>query len=175
MMAAAKSSDWYPGVVPPNIQRHPSAYIGSSYSFRRFRSERSPGLSLASHATLDDGATLDIGPEGAVHIGAYAIVASAMIICDCELIIEDYAMVAWNAVLIDTYRRQRTDHVSGREVESAPIRIGRGAWIGFGACILPGVIIGAGTIVGARSVVHHSLPPNVLAAGNPVRIIRHLL
>ncbi len=53
-----------------------------------------------------------------------------------------------------------------------PITIGNNVWIGAQACILPGVSIGDNTVVGAGSVVTRSLPSNVLAVGNPCRVIR---
>lgn len=46
-------------------------------------------------------------------------------------------------------------------------------WIGAGAIILKGVTIGKGSIVGAGSVVTHSVPQNVIVAGNPARIIKN--
>ena len=54
--------------------------------------------------------------------------------------------------------------------ERAMVTIGAGAWIGSAAVVLADV--GAGTIVGAGSVVTKPLPPNVIAAGVPARIIR---
>lgn len=57
---------------------------------------------------------------------------------------------------------------------TAPVTIGRNVWIGGGSIILPGVTIGDGTTVGAGSVVTKSLPANVLAVGNPCKIIKHL-
>lgn len=56
----------------------------------------------------------------------------------------------------------------------AEIEIGDDVWIGGNAVILPGVKIGAGTIIGAGSVVTKSIPANVVAAGNPCRVIRNL-
>ena len=55
-----------------------------------------------------------------------------------------------------------------------PVKIGNHVWIGGGVSILPGVEIGDYTVVGAGSVVTKSLPANVLAAGNPCRVIREL-
>ena len=55
-----------------------------------------------------------------------------------------------------------------------PIRIGRNVWIGAGAIVLPGVTIGDGTVVGAGSVVTKDLPENVVAVGNPCRILREI-
>lgn len=60
-----------------------------------------------------------------------------------------------------------------RHVVSPRIRIGSNVWLGANVIILPGVSIGDNTIVGAGSVVTKSLPMNVIAAGNPARVIRH--
>ncbi len=54
----------------------------------------------------------------------------------------------------------------------APIVIGKNVWIGSGAVVVPGVRIGDGAIIGAGSVVTRDVPPNVVAAGAPARIIR---
>ncbi len=55
-----------------------------------------------------------------------------------------------------------------------PVTIGRDVWIGGSAVICPGVSIGDRTVIGAGSVVTKDLPSNVLAAGNPCRVIREL-
>jgi acetyltransferase-like isoleucine patch superfamily enzyme len=55
-----------------------------------------------------------------------------------------------------------------------PIEIGDGAWLGAGVLVLGGVTIGAGTIVAAGAVVTKDLPPNVVAAGVPAKVIREL-
>ena len=53
-----------------------------------------------------------------------------------------------------------------------PITIGDRCWLAAKVSVLPGVTIGDNTIVGAGSVVTHDLPSNVLAAGNPCRVLR---
>lgn len=53
-----------------------------------------------------------------------------------------------------------------------PVRIGRNCWIGAGAVILPGVTIGDNTVIGAGSVVTKDIPANVVAVGNPCRVMR---
>ena len=55
-----------------------------------------------------------------------------------------------------------------------PVHIGRNCWIGAGAVILPGVSIGDNTVVGAGSVVTKDLPSNVVAVGNPCRVMREI-
>ena len=52
--------------------------------------------------------------------------------------------------------------------------IGDNVWIGGNAVILPGVTIGSGVVIGAGSVVAKSIPDNVIAAGNPCRVIREI-
>ncbi len=55
-----------------------------------------------------------------------------------------------------------------------PISIGNNVWLGGGVIVLPGVSIGENTVVGAGAVVTRDLPANVVAVGNPARVIRTL-
>ena len=55
---------------------------------------------------------------------------------------------------------------------NAPVRIGRNCWLGAGVIVLPGVTIGDNVMVGAGSVVTKDLPDNVVAVGNPCRVLR---
>ena len=60
---------------------------------------------------------------------------------------------------------------SGYEYGQA-VNIGSDVWLGGSVVILGGVTIGEGTVVAAGSVVTRDLPPNVVAAGNPCRVVR---
>lgn len=99
-----------------------------------------------------------------------------------------------NCVILDTYRVSIGDRtllgpnvqllaalhpmdVAGRRtgIESGkPVDIAQDVWIGGGAIVCPGVTIGRGAVIGAGSVVTRSVPPLVLAAGNPCRVLRKL-
>jgi len=57
---------------------------------------------------------------------------------------------------------------------SAPVTIGSNVWIGGGSIVLPGVTIGDNAAIGAGSVVTKDIPANVLAVGNPCRVIKQL-
>lgn len=57
---------------------------------------------------------------------------------------------------------------------NAPVRIGKNCWIGAGAVIVPGVTIGDNTVIGAGSIVTKDIPSNVVAVGNPCRVLREI-
>lgn len=67
-----------------------------------------------------------------------------------------------------THPEQR---ISGIEF-GKPITIGNKVWIGGGVIVCPGVTIGDGSVIGAGSVVTKDIPPRVVAAGNPCRVLR---
>ena len=55
-----------------------------------------------------------------------------------------------------------------------PVRIGDNVWIGGGAIINPGVTIGDNSVIGSGSIVVKDIPENVLAVGNPCRVLRQI-
>ena len=57
---------------------------------------------------------------------------------------------------------------------NAPVHIGENCWIGAGAIILPGITIGSNVVIGAGSVVTKDIPSNVVAVGNPCRVLREV-
>lgn len=57
---------------------------------------------------------------------------------------------------------------------NAPVHIGRNCWIGAGAVILPGITIGDNVVVGAGSIVTKDLPSDVVAVGNPCKVLREI-
>ena len=59
-------------------------------------------------------------------------------------------------------------------INSKPVTIGSGAWLGARVTILPGVNIGPGAVVAAGSVVHEDVPANTMVAGTPARMVRLL-
>jgi maltose O-acetyltransferase len=68
-----------------------------------------------------------------------------------------------------------TDHELRRRQEfGKPVVIGDDVWVGAGALILAGVTIGSRSIIGAGSVVTRDIPDDVLAVGNPCRVVRRL-
>lgn len=60
-----------------------------------------------------------------------------------------------------------------KHIKNEPIRIGNNVWIGMNSVILPGVSIGDNVIIGAGSIVTKNLPSNVIAVGNPCKVIKN--
>lgn len=57
---------------------------------------------------------------------------------------------------------------------NAPVYIGKNCWIGAGVVILPGITIGDNVVIGAGSIVTKDLPSNVVAVGNPCKVLREV-
>lgn len=55
-----------------------------------------------------------------------------------------------------------------------PVHIGRNCWLGAGVVVLPGVTIGDNTVIGAGSIVTKDIPSDVVAVGNPCRVLREI-
>ena len=55
-----------------------------------------------------------------------------------------------------------------------PVHIGKNCWLGAGVIVLPGVTIGDNVVIGAGSIVNKDIPSNVVAVGNPCRVIKKI-
>ena len=93
---------------------------------------------------------------------------------DTHIYVEDYTEFGPN-VVVATAGHPILPELREQGLQfNAPVRIGRNCWIGAGALIMPGITIGDNTVVGAGSVVTKDLPANVLAVGNPCRVLREI-
>jgi maltose O-acetyltransferase len=91
----------------------------------------------------------------------------------CKVTIGDYTQFGSGVQILTPLHPLNAD-LRRRQEYGAPVTIGADVWVGSGAMILPGVTIGSRTVVGAGSVVTRSLPDDVLAVGNPCRVIREI-
>ena len=55
-----------------------------------------------------------------------------------------------------------------------PVHIGKNCWIGAGVIIVPGITVGDNSVIGAGSVVTKDIPANVVAVGNPCKVLREI-
>lgn len=108
-----------------------------------------------------------------IYVGDNFYMNYGCVILDCNTVhIGDNVLCAPYVQIYTAYHP--TDpalRLTGREL-AAGVKIGNNVWIGGGAIICPGVTIGDNTTIGAGSVVVKSIPANVVAAGNPCRVIR---
>ena len=91
---------------------------------------------------------------------------------DTHIYIGDHTMLGPNVVLA-TGGHPILPQLRERQMQfNMPVRIGRNCWLGAGVIVLPGVTIGDNTVIGAGSVVTKDVPANVVAVGNPCRVLR---
>lgn len=86
--------------------------------------------------------------------------------------IGDDALIGHNAVI--TTLNHDLNPARRADMHPAPVRIGRGAWLGANVTVLPGVTIGDGAVVGAGSVVTKDVAPSTVAVGTPARPVRDI-
>jgi len=116
---------------------------------------------------VDYGSHLRIGARTFANFGLIALDVA-------DITIGDDVQIGTNVQLL-TPTHPVDPEPRRRKWEAAkPIAIGDNVWLGSGAIVLPGVTIGENTVVGAGAVVTRDLPANVVAVGNPARIIRTL-
>ncbi|RYG64550.1 sugar O-acetyltransferase [bacterium] len=110
-----------------------------------------------------------------IYLGQNFYANFGVVMLDCaEIRIGENVLLAPNVQIYTAYHPlSPEERLTGREL-AAPITIGNNVWIGGNAIVLPGVTIGDNSVIGAGSVVTKDVPANVVAAGNPCRVIREL-
>lgn len=93
---------------------------------------------------------------------------------DTDIYVGDYTMLAPNVTLATAGHPILPELREKGYQYNMPVRIGKNCWLGAGVVVLPGVSIGDNTVVGAGSVVTKDLPANVVAVGNPCRVVREI-
>ena len=93
---------------------------------------------------------------------------------DTHIYVGDYTMFGPN-VTVATAGHPILPELREKGMQyNAPVNIGRNCWFGAGVVILPGITVGDNVVVGAGSIVTKDLPDNVVAVGNPCRILREV-
>ena len=152
------------------------------YDYNRLRpSQQKEKTQLLKSFLGKTGENLIIEPPFACDYG-YNIEIGENFYANVNLVILDGAKVSIGAnafiapnVGIYTAGHPLDAEQRNRGLEYArPVTIGNNVWIGAGVCILPGVTIGDNTVIGAGGVVTKDIPSNVLAVGNPCRVIKEI-
>lgn len=93
---------------------------------------------------------------------------------DTHIYVGDYTMFGPNVVLATAGHPILPELRPLAYQYNMPIHIGKNCWLGAGVIVLPGVTIGDNTVIGAGSVVTKDIPANVVAVGNPCRVLREI-
>ena len=110
-----------------------------------------------------------------VHFGKYVYCNfNCTLVDDTHIYVGDYTEFGPNVVIATAGHPILPELREKTYQYNAPVRIGRNCWLGAGAIVVPGITIGDNTVVGAGSVVTKDLPANVVAVGNPCRVLREI-
>ena len=112
---------------------------------------------------------------GHVHLGKYVYANfNLTMVDDTHIYVGDYTMIGPNVTVATAGHPILPELREKLYQYNMPVHIGRNCWIGAGAVILPGVTIGDNSVIGAGSVVTKDIPENVVAVGNPCRVLRKI-
>ncbi|MBX6311517.1 MAG: acyltransferase [Isosphaeraceae bacterium] len=123
------------------------------------RLHTAPELIIGDGTFIGHRCSFDIAQS--VRIGRHCLLASAVRVSD------------FDGHPLDAGRRRANEPTPPEGIR--PVVIEDDVWIGTGALILKGVTIGARSIVGAGAIVTRDVPPDVVVAGNPARIVKRLV
>ena len=124
-------------------------------------------------------------PNALITIGNHVGMSSPCIWVKERLTIGNHVNIGGNCMILDTDVHQ-LDYLARcgmksldkdditTTIQTAPITIEDGVWIGANCQILKGVTIGARSVIGAGRIVTKSIPADCIAAGNPCRMIRRI-
>lgn len=110
-----------------------------------------------------------------IHFGKFIYVNfNGTFVDDTHIYVGDYTMFGPNVVIATAGHPILPELREQVYQYNAPVRIGRNCWLGAGVIVVPGVTIGDNTVVGAGSVVTKDIPSNVIAVGNPCKVLREI-
>lgn len=109
-----------------------------------------------------------IGNDCGINSGVYILGHTQVLIGNNVVLSVDSKIIDGGLDLTNFLTIKKPTHIA------SPVVIEDDVWIGAGAIILPGVTVGKKSVVAAGSVVTRNVPPGVVVAGNPARIIREL-
>jgi len=117
--------------------------------------------------TCEFGKNITIGSDVYINFGC--------VLLDCgDITIGNHVLIGPNVGVYSANHCLLPEERIAGGIIAEPVTIHDNAWIGGGVKILSGVTIGEGAIIGAGSVVTKDIPPRVIAAGNPCRVIRKI-
>ena len=110
-----------------------------------------------------------------VHLGSNVYAnAGLKLVDDTHIYVGDCTMFGPNVVIATAGHPIDPELRSKGLQYNLPVHIGKNCWLGAGVIVMPGVTIGDNTVIGAGSIVTKDIPSNVVAVGNPCRVLREV-
>lgn len=158
----------------PIVTRHPQGSIEIGSDVVLCSSNRHAALGV-QHPVILRAAR----PGAQVRIGDGAGITGATILALRSITIGPRTLLGANVTVVDSDFHpldpaRRHDPPGSDSTAVAPVAIGRNVFVGANSIVLKGVTIGDNSVIGAGSVVTKDIPPNVIAAGNPCRVLKPL-
>ena len=125
------------------------------------------GTEIRPPLYVDYGSHLRIGARCFANFGLVALDVA-------RITIGDDVQIGPNVQLLTPTHPTEPEPRRAKWEAAQPITIGDNVWLGGGVIVLPGVTIGENTVVGSGAVVARDLPADVVAVGNPARVVRRL-
>ena len=164
----------------PDLMREQLACLDRLYDFNRTRpSELELRTKLLRELLAEVGENCYVEPPLHANWGCHTHFGNNVyanfnltLVDDTDIFVGDSVMFGPNGTLataghpVDPELRRKVAQFN------LPIRIGNNVWIGANAVVLPGITIGDNSVIGAGSVVTRDVPPDVVAVGNPCRVLR---
>ena len=133
---------------------------------KMFRNYENAYIEPPFHANFG-GLNVDFG------LNAYANF-NLTLVDDGEITIGDYTMIGPNCTIITAVHPESPKMREKGLQYNLPVHIGKNVWIASNVTIFPGVTIGDNSIIGAGSLVTKDIPSNVVAYGNPCKVVRKI-
>lgn len=135
-------------------------------------------LRIGADTLLEPGCWITMAPEARIEIGRGCFLNRGTMLAALEAIeIGDHVMFANGCFVGDSDHRYDDPEVPVTQqgfLARGPVRIGSNCWFGVNCVVTGGVRIGDRAVIGANSVVTKDIPPGVIAAGAPARVIREI-
>jgi acetyltransferase-like isoleucine patch superfamily enzyme len=156
---------------------HPGIEVGAAVrvgSGVRLFLDSQARLVLGAGCEIDDGATIAVYGTGVIRLGPRSFIGHR-----CTLAAQSLLEIGEGTYLAELVSVRDHDHAVGPppssgQVSIEPVLIGADVWIATKVTVLRGARIGDNTVVGANAVVRGELPPRVVAAGIPARVLREI-
>lgn len=138
-------------------------------------------IEIGDHTTILENARMQVCPErteekGHIKIGSNCFVGYRFcILAGADVTIGNDVTMASNVCIVSENHGidPESDICYGKQpLQTAPVKIGDGCWLGESVMIMPGVQVGEKSVIGGGAVVTKSIPAYSIAVGNPARVVK---